>query len=153
LEIIRADLSKRAHGQAFLELTARYMGDAMGGGAAWTADQSQKVLREMQKHPSAMVLLAKSGEQYMGVCTCFYGYSTFLASGLYNIHDIYVLPGYRGRGIGRAMLRRVESMARAQDVARITLEVREDNLIAQRLYRQEGYGYTTPPMLFLAKNL
>ena len=55
-----------------------------------------------------------------------------------EIHTVGVHPEAQGRGIGRALLRRLLADAdRAGAV--VFLEVRTDNVIAQRLYRAEGF--------------
>ena len=153
MEIIKADLAKACEAEAFLALTGHYMADAMGGAAPWTERQKIKVIRDLLKHPACFILLAREDSEFVGVCTCFYAYSTFLASDLYNIHDMYVLPGYRGRGIGRELLRMVEEIAKERGVAKLTLEVRSDNGPAKHLYRDEGYGESQPAMLFWSKYL
>lgn len=153
IKVFPADLDVTKHARAFLDLTASYMADAMGGGAPWTDGQSDRVLQDLREHPAAVVFLARADSEYVGVCTCFYGYSTFLAGGLYNIHDIYVSPACRGRGIARKMLHAVEQLARKSGAIKITLEVREDNKVARTLYLKEGYGPADPPMLFWAKML
>ena len=93
----------------------------------------------------------------MGVCIGFIGYSTFQAMPLLNIHDLAVLPGYRGRGVGRALLAAAERMASAAGCCKLTLEVLEDNLAARRLYEHFGfrdvrYG-DSGPTRFLGKPL
>ncbi len=55
-----------------------------------------------------------------------------------EIHTIGVHPDVQGRGIGRALLRRLLADAdRAGAV--VYLEVRTDNVVAQRLYLAEGF--------------
>ena len=151
IRIIVADLGRKQHEEAFLSLTAGYMADHMGDGKTWTKGQKRKVIEDLSKHPACLILLATNEEEYVGICTCFYGYSTFLASGLYNIHDIYVRPEYRGSGIGRKLLKEVERIGKKKGAAKLTLEVREDNFTAKNLYQQEGYGDTDPAMLFWSK--
>ncbi|WP_410571096.1 GNAT family N-acetyltransferase [Amycolatopsis sp. cmx-4-61] len=51
---------------------------------------------------------------------------------------IGVVAGWRGRGVGRSLLRAVEARARAAGVRRISLSVERVNF-AQRLYLAEGY--------------
>jgi len=42
---------------------------------------------------------------------CFRGFSTFAAAPLINVHDLAVVPGFRGQGIGRRLLEAVEMYA------------------------------------------
>ncbi|WP_328454736.1 GNAT family N-acetyltransferase [Amycolatopsis sp. NBC_00438] len=51
---------------------------------------------------------------------------------------IGVVPAWRGRGVGRALLRGVESRAAEAGIGRIGLSVERKNF-AQRLYLAEGY--------------
>jgi ribosomal protein S18 acetylase RimI-like enzyme len=68
------------------------------------------------------------------------GFSTFAARLLINIHDLAVIPEYRGRGIGRLLLEAVEAKGHELGCCKLTLEVREDNQRAQRLYDKFGFG-------------
>ena len=52
--------------------------------------------------------------------------------------SIGVAAGWRGRGVGRALLRAIAGQARAHGIARISLSVERKNY-AQRLYLSEGY--------------
>jgi len=50
-----------------------------------------------------------------------------------------VLPQYRGRGMGSAVLRHVLNEARQLGATRATLEVRASNEGARRLYERLGF--------------
>jgi ribosomal protein S18 acetylase RimI-like enzyme len=76
----------------------------------------------------------------VAVAVCFVGFSTFVARPLINIHDLAVLPEYRGQGIGRLLLQQVEAKGHELGCCKLTLEVREDNHRAQRLYQRFGFG-------------
>ena len=52
---------------------------------------------------------------------------------------VSVVDGYRGRGIGRALISHLEAWAWAHGVERIVLNVSEANEGAIRLYRDMGY--------------
>jgi len=56
-----------------------------------------------------------------------------------HINNLAVRPPYRRRGIGRALLLRVLSDARAVGATRALLEVRRSNLQAKRLYESLGF--------------
>ena len=50
-----------------------------------------------------------------------------------------VLPEFRGRGIGRQLVRACLDKAWTKGLSRVELEVRADNLSAIRLYRASGF--------------
>jgi len=58
-----------------------------------------------------------------------------------HVTTLAVDPDYRGRRFGEVILLRLIDEAIARGAAWMTLEVRESNTIAQRLYRK--YGFTT----------
>lgn len=56
-----------------------------------------------------------------------------------RIEDLGVAPGHQGQGHGTRLLRHAIRRARRHDKARITLEVRPDNLPALALYQKAGF--------------
>ncbi|HTM04855.1 MAG TPA: ribosomal protein S18-alanine N-acetyltransferase [Vicinamibacterales bacterium] len=56
-----------------------------------------------------------------------------------HINNIAMLPAYRGRGIGRALLEHVLAEARTLGATRATLEVRASNTGALKLYSELGF--------------
>jgi ribosomal-protein-alanine N-acetyltransferase len=56
----------------------------------------------------------------------------------FEVHTIGVDPQYQGRGIGRAMLRRLLAPADAEG-APVVLDVRTDNVPARSLYEAHGF--------------
>jgi ribosomal protein S18 acetylase RimI-like enzyme len=75
-----------------------------------------------------------------GLVNCFEGFSTFQGRPLVNIHDVVVLAEFRGRGIARRMLDRVEEIARARGCCKLTLEVLSNNQAAKSAYRKFGFS-------------
>ncbi|MGA8475050.1 MAG: ribosomal protein S18-alanine N-acetyltransferase [Candidatus Cybelea sp.] len=61
-----------------------------------------------------------------------------------HITTLAVDPGHRGRRFGEVLLLRLIDEAIERGSAWLTLEVRESNTVAQRLYRK--YGFTTVTM-------
>jgi len=59
-----------------------------------------------------------------------------------EIHDIVVAPEYRGRGIGRALMKLPFEEAKRANATRIFLEVRESNRRARRFYEFLGFTMT-----------
>ncbi|HVA78804.1 MAG TPA: GNAT family N-acetyltransferase [Candidatus Binataceae bacterium] len=140
IAILEPDLSDPAHAAALIELFDLYMRDPMEGGAPIPAEVRRKLVPGLRAHPACHVFMAYHRSDPVGFAICFLGFSTFNARPLINIHDISVIEAMRGRGVGAALLARIEARARALDCCRITLEVREDNQIARGLYRKFGFA-------------
>jgi GNAT superfamily N-acetyltransferase len=66
------------------------------------------------------------------------GYATEAGGIWVHVEDIFVLPQFRGQGIGTAFLAFVEDRYKGKAV-RYRLEVEPDNLGADRAYRRCGY--------------
>lgn len=56
-----------------------------------------------------------------------------------QILTVGVLPAARRRGVGRLLVRALVAEARRRRAEEVLLEVREDNVAAQRLYAGEGF--------------
>ena len=146
-----ADLESSSHQKIVIELLDAYMRDGMGINAPMREDLKKPVLDGLKSHNESFVLLAKQAEKNVGLATCFYGFSTFNAQPLINIHDLIVLPAYRNQGVGRAILQEVAKIGRENNCCKITLEVRVDNENAKALYQSEGFTDGNPPMHFWSK--
>jgi [ribosomal protein S18]-alanine N-acetyltransferase len=64
-----------------------------------------------------------------------------------------VSSAYRGRGIGRELLREVLLQLHQGGVRWVTLEVRKSNIIAQRLYESLGFVQTSIRSRYYSDNL
>ena len=111
----------------------------MGDGAPLPDDVRARLIDGLRRHPTTIVFLAYAGGAAVGLATCFLGFSTFAARPLLNIHDLVVLPVYRGHGVGRALLEAVERRATALGCCKLTLEVTEQNHAARRVYERAGF--------------
>jgi ribosomal protein S18 acetylase RimI-like enzyme len=156
--IVEAELDRAEHQRAVVELTAAYALDVMGNGAPLPPQVLEQLVPGLRAHPTTLVLLAYVGDAAVGIATCFLGFSTFAARSLVNVHDLAVLPEYRGQGIGRALLAAVERVARERGCVKVTLEVQENNRRARRVYEAAGfsqatYAESTGGALFYAKPL
>jgi ribosomal protein S18 acetylase RimI-like enzyme len=156
--VIEADLTNPQHQRDVVELTAAYACDAMGNGRPLPPEVLERLIDGLQKHPTTIIFLAYADQRAAGIATCFLGFSTFAARPLVNIHDFAVLPEFRGRGVGRALMQEVERSARQRGCAKITLEVQENNLRARRIYEAAGfaqacYGEANGGSLFFSKTL
>ena len=55
------------------------------------------------------------------------------------IDEFFLLPEYRGRGVGGRVLELIRDEARRLDINALHLEVARDNDAARRLYRRAGF--------------
>jgi ribosomal protein S18 acetylase RimI-like enzyme len=140
IQVVEADLSDERHQRHVVEMVNAYARDPMGRGGDLPAAVMADLIPGLRRHPTSLIFLAYDGGRPVGVAVCFLGFSTFAARPLINIHDLSVIPGYRGRGVGRRLLEHVEAKGRALNCAKITLEVNAENRVAQKLYVAYGFG-------------
>jgi GNAT superfamily N-acetyltransferase len=156
--IVDADLGDPGHARGLLDVLDSYARDPVGAGRPLQQSVRDRLIPRLAAQHNALILLALGNGTPIGVAICFFGFSTFAARPLLNIHDLAVLPKFRGLGIGRSLLTAAESRARQLDCCKITLEVREDNERARSLYHGTGFvdfspGEDPTPTLFLEKRL
>lgn len=148
ITVIRADLDDPVHGAAIVACLDAYAAHPMGGSHPLDEHVRATVVEGLRATPSTMVWLARDGEDFVGVVNAFANYSTFAAKPRWSIHDVSVIDGQRGKGIGRALLERVIADATAAGCVAVTLEVRHDNDAARHLYASLGFSDGFAPMAF-----
>lgn len=153
VEIVHLDFNNPEHCQAEIDLMNHYMLDAMGDHPPLTALQGAHLIEVLREHPAKVILLAKYNGEYVGLINSFILIGTFKVKPFINIHDVIVLDTYRGIGAGRKLMEAIVDEARKLDCCKITLEVREDNIAAQALYKKIGFKECEPVMHFWTKYL
>lgn len=152
LEITEADYHNPEHGRAIIELLDAYSRDPMGQEAPLPESVRQHLIPGLKNTPGSFLYLAFVEGKPAGIITCFTGFSTFKARKLVNIHDIAVMPEFRGMGIGQKLIEAAEKRAVSLGCCKLTLEVRDDNR-AKHLYKRCGFEAGEPEMLFWTKEL
>ena len=88
--------------------------------------------------PDAEVVIASVDGQAAGFALYFHNYSTFLGRrGLY-LEDLFVKPAFRGRGVGRELLRYLARLAVERGCGRFEWWVLDWNQPAIRFYESLG---------------
>ena len=88
--------------------------------------------------PAAHTLIARLGDEPAGFALFFHNFSTFLGKhGLY-LEDLFVLPAFRGRGVGKALLAHLARLAVERDCGRFEWAVLDWNRPARDVYEALG---------------
>jgi GNAT superfamily N-acetyltransferase len=137
---IRIDYHNEQHAADFKMLLNSYASDEMGGGQAIDAATLDRVPGELAKHPTAFTLISYVDSQPAAIANCFFGFSTFSARKLINIHDLAVLPTFRGKGLSGTLVEAIEEVGREHNCCKLTLEVLNKNIPAMNAYKKWGFG-------------
>ncbi|MDC9720100.1 MAG: GNAT family N-acetyltransferase [Gammaproteobacteria bacterium] len=122
-----------------IEQLSAYAVDDMGGGQDLSAEVKQRLLQDLPQQKQNFSFLAWVGNECAGLANCLWGYSTFAAMPLVNIHDLAVQKEFRGLGISTALLQAVEDHAQTKKCCKVTLEVLGNNHIAKASYKKFGF--------------
>ena len=79
-----------------------------------------------------------SAASVVGLALFFYNYSTFLTQPGIYLEDLFVLPAYRGQGVGKALLQGTIERARTQHCGRVEWSVLDWNAPAIAFYEHMG---------------
>ena len=83
--------------------------------------------------------IVEADERIVGFALTAKTYSRESGGKVLWLEELYILPEYRSRGLGREYFTFIEDYARKQGYARIRLEVEEENVRARALYGRLGY--------------
>ncbi len=86
----------------------------------------------------AEAILAQVDGQAVGFALFLHNYSTFLTKPGVYLEDIFVLPQYRGQGIGKALLSYIAKLAVERECGRLEWSVLDWNSPAIAFYQRMG---------------
>ncbi|MEH6942361.1 ribosomal protein S18-alanine N-acetyltransferase [Bacillus sp. JJ722] len=96
----------------------------------WT---KEAFFNELHQNQFATYIVLEEEGKIIGYC------GAWLVIDEAHITNIAVLPQYRGRGLGEALLNKMIDKCREVHIERMTLEVRVSNIVAQSLYKKLGF--------------
>ncbi|MGW1763897.1 N-acetyltransferase family protein [Streptomyces sp. NPDC002073] len=103
-------------------------------------ERPRAYLEERVRNGESLILLAEDGAgEAVGFAQVYRTFSSLSMAPVWVLSDLFVAPGGRRTGAGRALLRDVLERARAEGVAGVQLETGYDNHVAQGLYEAEGF--------------
>jgi GNAT superfamily N-acetyltransferase len=124
----------------FEVLAALFDGYRMFYGQPSDLARAAGFLRERIERGESSVLIALADDGAgLGFTQLYPLFSSVRAARIEILNDLFVAPGARGQGVGRALLRAAEGSARARGAVRLVLSTALDNHAAQALYAAAGW--------------
>ena len=140
IKIHKLDYQDARQVKQLVDLLDAYACDPMGGGEPLADEVKARLASDLVKQSHMFSLVVYVDKIPAGFCNCVWGYSTFAAQPLVNIHDLAILTQYRGLGLSQQLLLAVEQQVKQVGGVKITLEVLANNEIAQNAYRRFGFA-------------
>jgi GNAT superfamily N-acetyltransferase len=88
--------------------------------------------------PAAEVIIGYADDEPAGFALFFQNYSTFLALPGIHLEDLFVVPAWRGRGLGRLLLTHLAALAVERGCGRLEWTVLDWNAPAIGFYKGLG---------------
>ncbi|MBQ6565123.1 MAG: GNAT family N-acetyltransferase [Clostridia bacterium] len=100
---------------------------------------TEDLLREwiFEKKKAEVLLVSEEGVE-VGFALFFHNFSTFLGRAGIYLEDLYVLPAYRGKGYGKALLKRLAQIALERGCGRLDWQCLDWNQSSIAFYRSLG---------------
>lgn len=117
------------------------------------AELTSEIITGLKMHPAYLGFFVKQNDEFVALANCNLNFSTWKARFIINIHDFVVHPKCRKQGVGRFLLRKIEDYAIQNNICKLNLEVRTDNVTAKTLYTKSGFSEGNPALLFWEKQL
>ncbi len=153
MQFVKVDLNNQKHCSALLQLLNDYMLDEMGIGEPMPGELGPRIINGLKNHKAYIGFFACMEDDFAALANCNLNFSTWKGQPLINIHDFIVSPNFRKQGVGCFLLDEISKYASEKGYCRINLEVRHDNLKAQKLYKKVGFKECEPPNYFWEKKL
>ena len=100
---------------------------------------AERFLGERLRADESVIYLAEGPAGLLGFVQLYPSFWSVAACRSWILNDLYVLPGERGSGVGRALMDRARAHAEATAAGGLDLMTHRDNAAAQRLYQAAGW--------------
>lgn len=107
-------------------------------------DAARDFLRQRLGQGDSFILVSENSEGTLtGFVQLYPGVSTVGLNARWTLNDLFVLPGCRDKGTGRALMEAATQLAHDHGVARLILMTQVENERAQRLYESLSWQRNT----------
>jgi len=100
-------------------------------------------LADLMDNRGATLLVAVAGSNIVGMCTLQPLLSTAEGGKVGVVEDLVVADSYRKSGVGRKLLKEIETTARAAGMSRLQLLSDRNNEVASTFYDRLGWATTS----------
>ena len=97
------------------------------------------IRERMQRRESVVLVAERQGHGIVGFSQIYPTFCSVAAARIGILYDLFVEPGSRNLGAGRALMRATESHAADSGLVRLELSTARTNLPAQSLYESLGW--------------
>jgi ribosomal protein S18 acetylase RimI-like enzyme len=97
------------------------------------------IRERMQSRESVVFVAERQGHGIVGFSQMYPTFCSVAAARIGILYDLFVDPGSRKLGVGRALMRATESYAADSGLVRLELSTARTNLPAQSLYESLGW--------------
>ncbi|MFK9094384.1 ribosomal protein S18-alanine N-acetyltransferase [Bacillus salipaludis] len=102
--------------------------------ASFTLPWSREAFyNELYNNKFAVYIVLEEDDRIIGYC------GTWVVIDEAHVTNVAILPSYRGKKLGEALMSKLMSVSREMGARTMTLEVRVTNHVAQSLYRKLGF--------------
>ncbi len=85
-------------------------------------------------NPAGCQFIYRQEQNVVGFATVYFSYTSTIAEKVAVLNDVYVLPSYQGKGIGKKLIEHCRNFAAANGSVRLQWVTAPDNTQAQKLY-------------------
>lgn len=114
-------------------------------------DRLTAIIRRLIETAASDFLLATLDDQPVGCLQISWRLSTWHGAPYAYLEDVYVVPPWRSRGIGRRLLGEATVQAGVKGADQLMLDVRMENTTARRLY--EHIGFNTSSSILMKRTI
>ena len=118
-----------------------YLPDAYLDSLTVTASRVEQYRRAIEDVESAERVIADSGAEVIGMGFAGPPEDAEVDARVGELYALYVLPGWQGRGVGRALLNRLTAGLRARGYSSAILWALRDRQATRRFYESNGWTF------------
>jgi len=102
-------------------------------------EASREFIQQRLSNNESIIFLALDDDKAIGFAQLYSLFASVALQSLWLLNDLYVHPSVRKAGVGEALMKEAEDLARETNSRGLFLRTATDNIPAQRLYERCGW--------------